>query len=446
MQVEVKVPDIGDYKDVEVIEVLIKPGDVVAVDASLVTLETDKATMEIPATVGGTVAAVAVKVGDRVSMGSVICALATPEGAAASATHVSSVAPAAAAAPSTPVKAEAANVPPPAAPVPPVAATTMAVAAPAAATNTAGGIVYASPSVRRLARELGVDLTQVRGSGEKSRIIKQDVVQFVKQALAGGHSGSGATASAGAVNGLSVAALPTIDHAKFGAITIEPLSRIKKISGAALHRNWVVVPHVTQFDEADITELEEFRKNQKDLADKQGIKLTPLVFLMKAVVAALKAFPTFNASLDNSGQNLILKQYFHIGVAVDTPNGLVVPIVRDVDQKGLFELAKELAVISAKAREGKLTGADMQGSSFSISSLGGIGGSAFTPIVNVPDVAILGVSKAAIKPIYSEGEFKPRLMLPLSLSYEHRVIEGADGARFTSFLVQQLSDIRRLLL
>lgn len=281
------------------------------------------------------------------------------------------------------------------------------------------------------------------GTGPKNRILKIDVQAYVKAQLAQIQSGGTA---AGSLGGITVAPLPQIDFSKFGEIEVQTLSRIKKLSGSYLHRNWVMVPHVTQFDEADITELEKFRKENQPLAEQQGVKLTPLVFLMKAVVTALKSFPMFNASLDPNGSQLIVKKYFHIGVAVDTPNGLVVPVVRNVDQKGLFQLAKELAEISARARAGQLKAEEMQGSSFSISSLGGIGGTAFTPIINVPDVAILGVSKAAMKPVYENGEFKPRLMLPLSLSYDHRVIDGAEGARFSVFLVGQLSDIRRLLL
>jgi len=312
------------------------------------------------------------------------------------------------------------------------------------AQRTGGGSLHAGPGVRRFARELGVDLSRVPGTGPKNRILKHDIQTYVKGELQRTQSG---VVSGGAVGGgLSVAPWPQIDFAKFGEITREPLSRIKKLSGSYLHRNWVMVPHITQFDEADITELEQFRKNQQTLAEQQGVKLTPLVFIMKAVTATLKAFPSFNASLDGNGAELIFKKYFHIGVAVDTPNGLVVPVVREVDQKGLFQLAKELGEISAKARAGQLTAQDMQGSTFSISSLGGIGGTAFTPIINVPDVAILGVSKAQIKPVYEAGEFKPRLLLPLSLSYDHRVIDGAEAARFITFLVKQLSDIRRLLL
>ncbi len=306
---------------------------------------------------------------------------------------------------------------------------------------TKEGIVHAGPGVRRFARELGADLSRISASGPKNRILKIDVQQYVKTALSQIQSGNFSSGG-----GISVAPWPQVDFAKFGEISKEPLSRIKKLSGSFLHRNWVMVPHITQFDEADITELEQFRKGQQALAEAQGVKLTPLVFIMKAVVATLKEFPWFNASLDANGAELILKKYFHIGVAVDTPNGLVVPVVRDVDQKGLFQLAKELGEISQKARNGQLTAQEMQGSSFTISSLGGIGGTAFTPIINVPDVAILGVSKAQIKPVYESGEFKPRLLLPLSLSYDHRVIDGALGARFSTFLVKQLSDIRRLLL
>lgn len=303
-----------------------------------------------------------------------------------------------------------------------------------------GGKAHASPSVRSFARELGVELAQVKGTAEKGRISKDDVQNFVKAALS---QPRGAAAGAG---GMQVLAMPVIDFAKYGEIESQPLSRIKKISGANLHRNWVTIPHVTQFDEADISEMEAFRKQIGAEYAKQNIKITPVAFMLKAVVAALQQFPEFNASLDASGENLVLKKYFHIGVAVDTPNGLMVPVLRDVDKKGIVQLAKELGEISAKARDLKITAADMQGGCFSISSLGGIGGTAFTPIINAPEVAILGVSKASMKPVYQDGEFVPRLMLPLSLSYDHRVVDGASAARFTQFLAQVLADIRRLAL
>lgn len=419
---QVLVPDIGNYKDVPVIEVMVKAGDTVSAEQSLLTLETDKATMDVPAPFAGIVKEIKIKVGDKVSEGALIVVIeasgtaATPAPAAAAPV---AAAPAAKAAPA-----------PVAAPAPaPVAA------APAAS----GGKSHASPSIRRFARELGVDLTQVRGSSPKGRINKDDVQNFVKQALSQPRGGAGG-------GGMQVLAMPVIDFAKFGAIESKPLSRIQKISGANLHRNWVTIPHVTQFDEADISEMEAFRKQIGAEYAKQNIKITPLAFMIKAAAIALQQFPTFNASLDASGENLVLKKYFHIGVAVDTPNGLMVPVIRDVDQKGIAQLAKELGEISAKARDLKITAADMQGGCFSISSLGGIGGTAFTPIINAPEVAILGVSKASMKPVYQDGEFVPRLMLPLSLSYDHRVIDGAAAARFTTYLAQVLADIRRLAL
>lgn len=440
---EVFVPDIGTYSNVEVIEILIKEGDRIAKDASIITLETEKATMEIPSPYSGTVKIVNVKLGDKVSAGHLILSLETmasgaEQGAAAGPSH----------------QKDASSSKDPLRPIVPQsssaldknALTPTANALPKEKTETmvprvlkAGEFPHAGPGVRRFARELGVDLRLVPGNGRKNRILQTDVQQYVKNELKRIQSGTGLGES------LNLSPWPTIDHAQFGPISKQAISRIKKLSGSFLHRNWMMVPHVTQFDEADITELEKFRKESQALAE-EGIKLTPLVFIMKAVTTALHAFPNFNASLDASGTELTLKKYFHIGVAVDTPNGLMVPIVRDVDQKGLFQLAKDLGEISQKARKGQLTAQDMQGSSFSISSLGGIGGTAFTPIINVPDVAILGVSKAQIKPVYQDNEFIPRLMLPLSLSYDHRVIDGAEAVRFTTFLVKQLSDIRRLLL
>lgn len=419
---QVLVPDIGNYKDVPVIEVMVKAGDTVSAEQSLLTLETDKATMDVPAPFAGVVKEVKVKVGDKVSEGALIVVI-EASGAA------SAPAPAAAA----PVAAAPAAKAAPA----PVAAPAPAPVAAAAAAS--GGKSHASPSIRRFARELGVDLTQVRGSSPKGRINKDDVQNFVKQALSQPRGGAGGS-------GMQVLAMPVIDFAKFGAVESKPLSRIQKISGANLHRNWVTIPHVTQFDEADISEMEAFRKQIGAEYAKQNIKITPLAFMIKAAAIALQKFPNFNASLDASGENLVLKKYFHIGVAVDTPNGLMVPVIRDVDQKGIVQLAKELGEISAKARDLKITAADMQGGCFSISSLGGIGGTAFTPIINAPEVAILGVSKASMKPVYQDGEFVPRLMLPLSLSYDHRVIDGAAAARFTTYLAQVLADIRRLAL
>ncbi|MBI2382304.1 MAG: dihydrolipoyllysine-residue acetyltransferase [Gammaproteobacteria bacterium] len=424
---EVRVPDIGDAKGVDVIELAIKAGDVIAKDAPLMTLETDKATMEVPAPFAGTVKSVSLKVGDKVSMGDLI-ALVESVGAA--------VAPAAVAAP-VPASVPAAA----SAPVP-VASRPAPVADVAGMGERArGGLVHASPVIRRLAREFGVDLSKVKGTGPKGRILKEDVQSYVKFEL----SRPKATAASGGT-GFSFPELPKIDFAKFGAVESKPLTRIQKISSVNLQRNAAMIPHVTQFDEADITELEAFRQSLKAEADKKGLKITPLIFLMKAVAKSLAAFPSFNASLAPDGENLILKKYFHIGVAVDTPDGLVVPVVRDVDRKSVFELAAELAEISVKAREKKLGADAMQGSCFTISSLGGIGGTAFTPIVNWPDVAILGVSKSAMKPVWDGSQFVPRLMLPLSLSYDHRVIDGAVAARFITHLNGILTDIRRVLL
>ena len=455
---EARVPDIGDDKDVPVIELLVKPGDTVKKDQGLVTLESDKATMEVPAPFDGVVRELRVKVGDALSEGSVV-AMIEPAAVAPSASAVSAAAPLEGA----PVKAGTPEVGPAtaeakaakpepvavAAPVTPAAST--ASTAPASPPVTRSPPVafdaesvlpekvpYASPAVRLFARELGVDLAQVTGSARAGRISKEDVQGFVKAALAEG----GAPRAAGGGGGLDLIAWPKVDFAKFGAIESRPLTRIQKLSGANLARNWAMIPHVTQNDDADITEMEAFRKKLGE--ENKDIKVTPLVFLIKAAVAALKKFPNVNASLD--GDNLVLKQYFHIGIAVDTPDGLVVPVIRDADRKGLLELARELGEISAKARDRKLTSADMQGGSFSISSLGGIGGTGFTPIINAPEVAILGVSRSAMKPVWNGTAFEPRLLLPLSLSYDHRVIDGAAAARFTAYLAQVLGDLRRLLL
>ena len=439
--IEVKVPDIGDFKDVPVIELLVKPGDVVKKDDSLVTLESDKATMEVPAPQAGTVKEWRVKIGDKVSQGSSILVLEATTGAAAPAAEKQAVAPAQAgaqlpkpapAAPATPLAPAAAAAPVPAAAPPP-------------AFDRAEGTTpaHASPGVRRFARELGVDVARVKGSGPKERILKEDIQNFVKQALAGG-SGAPAGARGGGLADLGLPAWPKVDFAKFGPIEARALTRIQKISGPALARNWVMIPHVTQFDEADITELEAFRTRVNEENAKAGIKVTPLAFLIKAVVAALKKYPTLNSSLD--GENLIIKHYWNIGFAADTPNGLMVPVIKGADQKGVVDIAKETSELAAKAREGKLGPADMQGGTFSISSLGGIGGTAFTPIVNAPEVAILGVSKAAMKPVWNGSEFAPRLMMPLSLSYDHRVVDGALGARFTAYLSQVIADLRRGLL
>lgn len=435
---EVVVPDIGDFKDVPIIELLVRPGDAIKPDDSLVTLESDKATMEVPSPFAGVVKELKVKVGDKVSQGSLILSLEVSDavGAAAAASAAVAVASAPAPAAAPPAQAPVAA----AAKVAPVAPE--ASAAPALAPVDEAGFAHAhaSPGVRRFARELGVDLAKVKGSGPKSRILKEDIQTFVKSALAR----PAAAPAAGA--GLNLLPLPVVDFSKFGPIEPKPLSRIKKISGANLHRNWVTIPHITQNDEVDITELEAFRKQMSEEVQKQGIRVTLLAFLMKACVAALKRYPQFNASLSPDGENLILKQYYHIGVAVDTPNGLVVPVIRDCDKKGVLQLAKELGDISAKARDGKLLPTDMQGGSFSISSLGGIGGSTFTPIINAPEVAILGASRSVTKPVWKDGRFVPRLMLPLSLSYDHRVIDGAEGARFITYLNGALSDIRRLIL
>ena len=421
----VLVPDIGDYKDVSVIEVMVKVGDSIAAEDTLLTLETDKAAMDVPSPFAGVIKELKVKLGDKVSEGSLILTLEV-----AGAAKTAEVAAPKAAAPAT-VAPVAASAPAPA----------QAVATPVAAQSvqpvTSGGKAHASPAIRRFARELGVDISQVSGSGDKGRVTKDDVQNYVKAAISAPRGATGG-------NGLQVLASPVVDFAKFGAVEIKPLSRIKKISGANLHRNWVTIPHVTQFDEADISEMEAFRKDLGAEYAKQNIKITPLVFLLKAAVKALQQYPEFNASLDASGENLVYKNYFHIGVAVDTPDGLMVPVLRDVDKKGLVQLAKELGEISAKAREKKITAADMQGGCFSISSLGGIGGTAFTPIINAPEVAILGVSRSNMKPVYKDGEFVPRLMLPLSLSYDHRVIDGALAARFTAYLAKVLSDIRLL--
>ncbi|MBP9764179.1 MAG: 2-oxo acid dehydrogenase subunit E2, partial [Gammaproteobacteria bacterium] len=415
--------------------------DLIKADETLMILETEKATLEVPAPFAGVVKTVHVKVGDKVSESSLIVTLDVGEDLSNRPAEIPPVPPLSKGGVTTEQttkvedkkieiqKIEDKKVVPTSQNIPP-------------SPPVKRGIVHAGPGVRRFARELGADLSRIGGSGPKNRILKADVQIYIKSMLSQIQSGNIPPGG----GGISVAPWPQVDFAKFGEVSKEPLSRIKKLSGSFLHRNWVMVPHITQFDEADITELEQFRKAQQSLAEAQGVKLTPLVFIMKAVVATLKEFPWFNASLDANGVELILKKYFHMGVAVDTPNGLVVPVVRDVDQKGLFQLAKELGEISQKARAGQLTAQEMQGSSFTISSLGGIGGTAFTPIINVPDVAILGVSKAQIKPVYESGEFKPRLLLPLSLSYDHRVIDGALGARFITFLVKQLSDIRRLLL
>jgi len=438
--IEVKIPDIGGYKDVPVIEVLVKPGDAVKPEDSLITLESDKATMDVPSPATGVVKELRVKVGDKVSEGSLVLTLESPGAGPAAKPAAQEPAPAPQQAPQPALRAAALEIPP----GPPLLKG--GDAAPPTPPLTKGGDevggfarAHASPSVRRFARELGVDLPRVKGTGPKERVTKEDVQNYVKGELSRPRAPGGGT-------GLNLLPLPQVDFAKFGPITTQPLSRIRKLSGANLHRNWVTIPHVTQHDEADITELEEFRKIQTEEAKKQGIRFTILCFLLKAVVVALKQHPEFNASLTADGESLVLKQYFHVGVAVDTPNGLVVPVIRDVDKKGLMELAKELGEVSARMRSGKIQPADLQGGCFSISSLGGLGGSHFTPIINAPEVAILGVGRSASRPVWNGKDFVPRMMLPLSVSYDHRVIDGAQGARFISFLSGVLSDIRRLVL
>ncbi|HAS3164530.1 pyruvate dehydrogenase complex dihydrolipoyllysine-residue acetyltransferase [Vibrio cholerae] len=425
---EVQVPDIGG-DEVTVTEIMVNVGDSISEEQSLITVEGDKASMEVPAPFAGTLKEIKVAAGDKVKTGSLIMVF-----------EVAGAAPVAA-----PVQAA------PAAAVAPAQAAAPAAAAPATSGEFQENHEYshASPVVRRLAREFGVNLAKVKGSGRKNRILKEDVQNYVKEALKRLESGAQATAS-GKGDGAALGLLPwpKVDFSKFGDTEVQPLSRIKKISGANLHRNWVMIPHVTQWDNADITELEKFRQEQNAMEAKRdtGMKITPLVFIMKAAAKALEAFPAFNSSLSDDGESLILKKYVNIGIAVDTPNGLVVPVFKDVNKKGIYELSKELAEVSKKARGGKLTAADMQGGCFTISSLGGIGGTAFTPIVNAPEVAILGVSKSEMKPVWNGKEFAPRLQLPLSLSYDHRVIDGAEGARFITYLNECLSDIRRLVL
>ena len=459
--IEIKVPDIGDFKEVEIIEVLVSPGDSLSVEQSLITVESDKASMEIPSSHAGKLISLSVKVGDKVSEGSVLGVIdadaqegakemgaegvkSPTEGAVSAAPVISAVLPAA----ETPSSAEKitsseAISAAAAAPLPTLAAASASSAS--GSNNIPTNLPHASPSVRKFARELGVDLARVKGSGPKGRITQLDVQGYVKSVMSGAAANPvGQATSSGSGVGLDLLPWPQVDFAKFGPIEPKPLSRIKKISGANLHRNWVMIPHVTNNDEADITELEALRVQLNKENEKAGIKLTMLAFLMKAVVAALKKFPEFNASVD--GDTLVLKKYFHIGFAADTPNGLVVPVVRDVDQKGVMDLATETSEMARRAREGKLSPSEMQGGCFSISSLGGIGGTHFTPIINAPEVAILGVSKSAMKPVWNGKEFVPRLTLPLSLSYDHRVIDGAAAARFNAHLGQLLSDFRRIAL
>lgn len=450
---EVLVPDIGNFTDVDVIDVMVRLGDRIRVEDPLITLESDKASMDVPSPHAGEVKEVKVSVGDKVSEGTVILVLEAEEPATAGPTEAAPEAPAGSAEyaqPQASVSATAEIETPPAKEAPAIPAPLPPVAPPPTAgpreAPTAGLIAegrptpkaHASPSVRRFARELGVDLQRVTGTGRKGRILKEDVQRFVKESLT--------KPPAPAAVGFALPPMPAIDFSQFGEIEARPLSRIKHLAGTNLHRAWLHVPHVTQHDEADITDLEVFRKDLQDEAETRGVRLTLLAFLLKAAVSGLRTYPTFNASLDPSGENLILKRYYHLGVAVDTTEGLVVPVVRDVDKKSVFELAGDLMELSGRARERKLAPRDMQGASFTISSLGGIGGTAFTPIVNAPEVAILGVSRAQLKPVYRNNEFVPRLLLPLSLSYDHRVIDGAAAARFTRYLSRVLSDIRRLLL
>lgn len=431
---EIHVPDLGNVAAAAIIEIPVKFGQAIAIEDALITLESDKASMDIPSPIAGKLKELKVKVGDKVSKGDLIAILETEESTASA---EKSTATSAATNREKRSSSEAEAIAEPKA-TPKIETSTRSGAVQDEVTEDNDedqGDIHAGPGVRRLAREFGIDLNKIKGSGQKGRILKEDLQKFVKTHL-----------NQASNTQLGLPSAPEIDFNQFGETEKQALSRIKKLTAQYLHRNWLLVPHVTQFNEADITELEVFRKAQAGFAAKHQIKLTPLVFIMKAVVTSLKAFPSFNASLSADGEELILKKYYHIGIAVDTPEGLVVPVIRDVDKKSLLELAEELGVVSQKARAKQLTGADLQGSSFTISSLGGIGGTAFTPIVNVPDVAILGVSKAQFKPQYQEGEFVPRLMLPLSLSYDHRVIDGAEGARFIVHLTDCLSDIRRWLL
>ena len=417
--VTVPVPDIGDFKEVEVIEILVKPGDTVVKEQSLITLESDKATMEIPSPAGGVVKEIRIKVGDKVAKGAAILVLDSSEGFS----HLQNVE-----APRPMASVAAAPAPRP---------------VPREPQEVSGSIPHASPSVRKFARELGVNLAQVQGGGPKGLILHEDVQAFVKGVLSGK---SASVVKTGSSLPFNLPTWPEVDFAKFGPVESKPLSRIQKLSGPYLHRNWISIPHITQFDEADITDLEAFRKAQTADTEKKGFKLTMLAFMIKACVTALRQYPQFNASLEKSGESIVIKKYFHIGVAVDTPGGLVVPVVRDADRKGIFDLAKELAEISKLARDGKLKAGDMQGGTFSISSLGGLGGTAFTPIINAPEVAILGVSRSSMRPVWNGKEFTPRMVLPLSLSYDHRVIDGATAARFSTTLVSVLSDIRKLVI
>jgi len=439
-QFEVKVPDIGDFSDIPVIEVLVSTGEVVDAEQSLLTLESDKATMEIPAPVAGTITRMHVALGDTVSEGDIVVVMEADETVE----------------PPQPVPQQAVEeqadepraeeikpVPSPPAPVstqptpPPVGERQSPPVAIGAVAAQAGSLPYASPAIRRFARKLGVDLSKVTGSGRGGRIVREDVKAFVKSVM----TGSAPTSSG---LGFELPPPPKVNFSRYGEIELQPLSKIQKVSGSYLHRNWVSIPHVTQNDLADITDMEAYRKANAEKALEQGFKLTPLVFLIKASVAALKEFPFFNASLDESGENLVMKKFFHIGIAVDTPNGLVVPVIRDCDQKDIFELAAELSDLSHRAREGKLNPVEMQGGCFSISSLGGIGGTSFTPIINAPEVAILGVSRSSTQAVWDGESFQPRVMLPLCLSYDHRVVDGANGARFTRYVAGCLEDVENM--
>ena len=438
---QVVVPDIGDFKDVEVIDVLVKAGDQVALETPLVTLETEKAAMDVPSSAAGVVQSIAVKKGDRVSKGALVLTLEASDaserrtvdgGRKEGGTAASAPPPPA---PSPQPAASASDSAPSAVRRPPV---TSAAPLPAPIDEAGFAKAHASPSVRKFARELGVDLARLKGSGVKGRITPDDVKAWVKQALAGG-------AAAGAPGGSALPKVPEVDFAKFGAVEVKPLGRIQKISGPRLHASWVNVPHVWQMDEADITDLEDARNKLKGKAAKEGIKLTPLAFILRACVKALQEYPAVNSSLDASGQNLVFKKYIHLGFAADTPNGLVVPVIRDADKKDVYEIARDLSALSEKARAGKLSAAEMQGASFTVSSLGGIGGTAFTPIINAPEVAILGVARSSMKPVYQDGQFVPRLILPFTLAYDHRVVDGAAGVRFTTFLAEKLADPKGLL-
>jgi pyruvate dehydrogenase E2 component (dihydrolipoamide acetyltransferase) len=437
MAQDITVPDLGDFKDVEVIDVLVKAGDKIDVDTPLITLETEKAAMDVPSTAAGVVKAVVLKKGDRVSKGSVIVQVeggeekkAPAEKQAPTASAPPTPPPAAAPQPKPAEPQKAATAPPPA---PPIDRQRQPASI---AINEAGfATAHASPSVRKFARELGVDLGAVKGTGLKGRITPDDVKAWVKQALKAGPAAAGG----------ALPKVAEVDFAKFGAVEVKPLGRIQKISGPRLQASWLNVPHVWQMDEADITELEETRTKLKAETSKAGVKLTPLAFILRACVKALREFPMVNSSLDGSGQNLVLKKYMHLGFAADTPNGLVVPVIRDADRKDVYELARELAALSEKARAGKLSALEMQGASFTVSSLGGIGGTSFTPIINAPEVAILGVARSSMRPVYQDGKFVPRLILPFTLAYDHRVIDGAAGVRFTTFLAARLADVKGLL-